>query len=705
MRLLLRLLAAILFLTLLTGGLVTHGAEAATRPTAPRAVKATAGNQTVKITWAAPSSNGGSTIDAYAVQQRNAGTTKWVNVKYTTGSGRSATITSLQNGALYYFRVLARNRVGWGSASASVPVRPRTVPTAPRSPVADSYDRALGVYWSVPFSTGGATIDYYRVEISTDAATWSSWKTVRTLPTQAAPVKFNGLTPNGLYYFRVRAHNAAGFSTGAGAGPFRVFAAPGAVTNLTADPGNGTVALDWDAPAYDPATPWFTAASEYRIEQSADDGTTWTPSGTTTATDFEVAGLVNGQNYRFRVSARSTNARLGYGPWTEVVSDPPLGAPGVPQNITLGWDAEGGTHVLDWDLPANDGGSTVLGYEIEPTEGGVPGTTIDVDGAVTESAVGDLALDNSFRVRACNAIDCGAWSDEIGPIPGAVANLDGEALYGTSGYVVTLDWDAPANNPLAPAASYTVLRSTDGVTFAPIGSVTETTFADTTAAIATAYTYRVVAVGTDGSGAPAVLEIATGPAQALSAPDGPLAVDEGGTTGFQVTFAAAPAVDTVVTVTSDDPAVAEPTQPTVTILAGTTSAQVTVAGVEDDDLTDGSATLTVSVGALSDTVDVDVADDDTQEIVLSSAAVQAEADGPGVDVVVSLAYEPESDVTVSVESDATNKATVSVPSVVLTPANWATGVPVTVFGESPGSATLTFSAPGLPDVTVEVTVD
>ena len=147
------------------------------------------------------------------------------------------------------------------------------------------------------------------------------------------------------------------------------------------------------------------------------------------------------------------------------------------------------------------------------------------------------------------------------------------------------------------------------------------------------------------------------------------------------------------------------TQPTVTILAGTTSAQVTVAGVEDDDLADGSATLTVSVGALSDTVDVDVADDDTQEIVLSSAAVQAEADGPGVDVVVSLAYEPESDVTVSVESDATNKATVSVPSVVLTPANWATGVPVTVFGESPGSATLTFSAPGLPDVTVEVTVD
>ncbi|KRB73207.1 hypothetical protein ASE01_20840 [Nocardioides sp. Root190] len=701
MRFLARVLAASLLITLVSGVGLSTAAEAAARPTAPRTVKAAPLNKAVKVTWAAPARSSGSRVDAYAVQQRNSGTTKWVNVKYTTGSGRSATIPSLQNGALYYFRVLARNRSGWGSASASVAVRPRTVPTAPRVPEADAHNSALGVYWTVPFSTGGAAIDYYRVEISTDAATWTTPKSPRTLPTAAAPVLYTGLEPGARYWFRIRAHNAAGFSPPTGAGPFRVYAAPGPVTDLVPTPGNGSVALTWTAPV--PASPWVTGVADYLIEQST-DGETWTDAGTSATTAFNVSGLTNGQPYWFRVSARSTFPKVGHGPTTETSTNGPTGPPTAPQNITLGWDETTATHVLDWDLPVSDGGSEVTGYDVRATQGGVAGTPVDVDGGATELAVGPLAIANSFDIRSCNAIGCGDWSNDIGPVPGKVTGLDGEALHGTSGYVVTLTWSAPSNGAVAPVSLYTVQRSTDGGAFTALGTSSTPTYQDTTAVADTDYAYRVVAVGADGRGAPATLDLTTGPVQAVSAPVGPVVVDEGEETSFLVTLAAAPAVDTVVAVTSDDPDAAAPTESSVTVLAGQTTATVTVAGTEDDDLVAASATLTVSAGALSDTVVVDVTDDDTQAVVLSADDLTVVAGAEG-QVSVRLAFQPVADVTLTVSSDATNKATVTPAEVVLTPANYATPVALTIAGVSHGSATVTVSAPGLPDQTIEVTVD
>jgi hypothetical protein len=95
--------------------------------TAPQSLVATPGNGTVKLTWKAPASNGGATIDKYAVQSYING--QWTNVAYPTGLG--CTVSNLANGTQYSFRIRAHNAAGWSLVSTTVSAVPRTVPSAP----------------------------------------------------------------------------------------------------------------------------------------------------------------------------------------------------------------------------------------------------------------------------------------------------------------------------------------------------------------------------------------------------------------------------------------------------------------------------------------------------------------------------------------------------------------------------------------------
>ena len=276
-----------------------------TKPGAPQSVTAVVapasgvGSGQVKVSWSAPTSNGGSPITAYVVQRSTNGTT-WATVATTGATARSHLATGLSNGIRYYFRVLARNAVG-DTASATVSATPRTRPSAPRSVVAvvapapTVGSGQVGIGWLAPASTGGSPITGYVIQRSSNG---SAWTTLAVTSANTCTFKATGLTNGTRHYFRVLARNAAGDTASAtvSAVPRTVPSAPRAVS---ATPGSRQVKLTWATPSANGGS----AITGYAVQRWT--GTKWITITTAAASarSFTATGLSNGTRYYFRVIA------------------------------------------------------------------------------------------------------------------------------------------------------------------------------------------------------------------------------------------------------------------------------------------------------------------------------------------------------------------------------------------------------------------
>ena len=98
-----------------------------------------------------------------------------------------------------------------------------------------------------------------------------------------------------------------------------VIGKPGVPQDLTADPGDGQVALSWSAPASDGGS----SITGYAYRYSDDDGTTWERDWPTqadvTTTSAVVDGLTNETTYTFQVRAHN---KVGAGPAAQETATP-----------------------------------------------------------------------------------------------------------------------------------------------------------------------------------------------------------------------------------------------------------------------------------------------------------------------------------------------------------------------------------------------
>jgi hypothetical protein len=357
------------------GAVQTVQAAVAT-PTAPRSPNATPGNGKVKVTWLAPSSTGGAPIDKYVVQRSRTGTSKWTSVGYPTGT--SYTATGLKNGVRYYFRTRAHNAAGWGPYSNKVSAVPRSKSTAPQSLVATTpgSDR-IRLEWLAPSSDGGASIDNYRVQQATTAG--GPWTAIGE--TGAGDYLTAVLTHGTRYYFRVAAHNPAGWSPYSPVVDAVADAVPNAPHLISSTVGDGTLAFSWYVPGN-----LAGMVDLYQVEQATSANGPWNIVASTSNASYSASGLANGTTYYLRVAAHGALGWSGYSEAWALTPTKPATIPSAPTACTATQYGGPGyvTAYIDWNAPASDGGAPIINYHVNVWDHGVLIKSVDTADSSTD---------------------------------------------------------------------------------------------------------------------------------------------------------------------------------------------------------------------------------------------------------------------------------------------------------------------------------
>lgn len=472
---------------------------APSKPGAPSAVTATAGDDQATVTWTAPVSDGGSALTGYTVTPYAGGTAQTAVTVSGNPPATSTTITGLTNGTAYTFTVAAANSAGQGAASApSAAVTPAGAPGAPTGVTATAGNTQATVSWAAPASDGGSAITGYTIT----PYAGSTAGTPKTVTGSATSTTVTGLTNNTAYTFVVAATNAAGTGTASAASaavtPFAT-TAPGAPTNVTGTPGNAQVVLTWTAPADGGAQITRYTVTPY-VGSTAQSGVVQVD-GTPAATTATVTGLTNGTAYTFRVTAtNSAGTSATYGASGSIT---PATTPGAP---TIGTMTAGGASVtVRWTAPSSNGGSALTGYVVTPYVGATAQTATTVTGTATSTVVSGLTNGTAytFKVAAVNARGTGAQSAASAattPLgapgaPTAVTAVPGnQSLY--------LTWSAPASNGGSAITNYTVTRLANGVSQGTTSAGTNTSLTVTGLTNGTTYTFTVTATNSRGTSAP-----------------------------------------------------------------------------------------------------------------------------------------------------------------------------------------------------------
>ncbi len=512
---------------------VAYNTTDARAPDAPTNLTASASGRTrIDLEWDQPGFDGGSTITGYRIEYSGDEGSTWTNLVANTGRTTTRYAhTGLHAGTTRHYRVSAINSVGPGAPSNVDSAT--TAPNVPGPPLGLSAAAVsmtqIDLSWSPPASDSGSAITGYRIEVSnTGTSGWS----VLAANTGSTDTEYShtGLTPDTTLHYRVKAINGVG--SGAPSNVDRATTdprVPDAPANLTAtaDAQNGQsqINLRWSPPDYDGGSP----VTGYRVEVSANGGTSWSPLVNNTnsvATSYLHRGLAPGTTRHYRVYAIN---KVGPGAASNV--DHATTDAVVPASPTdLEAMADGPFQIdLSWAAPTYDGGSPVTGYRIEvSTTRGVTWRTLVENTGSTSTSYSHMNLPpatrRDYRVSALNAVgrslpsnvDHAMTEADLPDAPtGLTATADGTSQ-------IELEWMAPSYTGGVAISGYRIEVSEDGtsgweVLEANVSS-TRTRYTHMDLDPATTRHYRVSATNAAGTGDPSNEASATTDATTPDAP-------------------------------------------------------------------------------------------------------------------------------------------------------------------------------------------
>ena len=358
------------------------------------------GTSTIDLRWYAPEYTGGADLTGYVIEASRSNE-QWFKLASVTST--EYVHTGLSPATTWEYRVYAVNVAGQSPASETASATTRAdVPDEPENLMAMANGTAeIDLTWDLPDSDGGAAVEGYQVEVSTDEGlTWVQLVAhTRTILTRHTHGDLMAATTR---HYRVSAINRVGFSEPSNIAYATTDATlPDQPTNLVADAvDHSQIDLSWTAPEYDGGA----EVTNYRLEVS-EDRRTWSELTMIPDLMFSHTDLMPATTRYYRVIAIN---RVGFSePSNVATATTDAIAPDPPTNLEA--EAVGPDQIdLSWDAPEYDGGSAVTGYQVEMSEDGEAWEVLEDHTHETETVFAHTDLtpgsEYHYRVSAINDV-------------------------------------------------------------------------------------------------------------------------------------------------------------------------------------------------------------------------------------------------------------------------------------------------------------
>ena len=418
------------------------GTGSQTVPSAPLNLVASVVNDILNVSWDAPLS--GAPIVNYVLSVTGPGLGGGVS----TPSAATSFTTPFPSGVIgtFTFAVSAVNLAGPGpSATVSVSLGPRAVPSAPRRLAVSHANEMLSVTWDEPLS--GAPLTSYVLRVSGPGV-----QVAAGLP--ATGTSFSTPFPSsmvGTFAFTLSAVNQLGEGAPSSVATLLVGPGtlPGAPQNLAGGVAGNMLSLTWDAPtAGTPIVSYVLRVAGPGIGAVA---VAWPSVSFSTPFPSSAVGT-----FTFTVSAVN---QLGEGPPSAVLTLVlgPTAVPEPPRNLTA--QLSGTALVVAWEPPGNGAESYVLRATGSAFQGvwTLPTTSTIFTAPFAQMAPGNYA----FTVSGVNVLGEGAPTAPATVTIGPPCPVPSAPTLSASrnGNVVSFSWTTPT---VGVVSSYTALVSTPG---------------------------------------------------------------------------------------------------------------------------------------------------------------------------------------------------------------------------------------------------
>lgn len=489
-------------------------------PSAPYVFNPVPALASITLYWTAPSSDGGRPVLGYKLY-RGVSDTSLEPI-----ADLASVVTYVDEGlaarTTYYYCVAAFNELGEGRRSAVVNTTTLNVPGNVKDLSVVAGDGCVTLTWTPPDDDGGSPVLGFRIFRSLGGGIVDASIDVKGGTTYLDTNVVNGRT----YFYSIAAYSELGDGTRSGSLSATPFGRPMPAEGFKAEAMEDSIRLTWIAPLDDGGSP----ITGYRIYRGfvAEDMGLLTDVGPDRL-NYTDMGLEDGLKHYYSITVLN---EAGESAPSGTASATPYGRPSVIEGLEA--RAGDGRVMLQWSPPANDGGLSIIGYNLYR---GTSGTDLVLLIRTTETMFTDDGVTNGvmyfYAVTALNGRLEGSRTMPLNATPLApaqkleVPGIPRGFAGGLAGRDAFLNWTAPAADPLRPVLGYIVLRgeSPSNVTTV-VYTGTGLDFKDVGLEPGRTYYYVVLANNTVGQGARSQVLSVSVPKEKGKEPgfEGPLAV-------------------------------------------------------------------------------------------------------------------------------------------------------------------------------------